>query len=126
EALVGRALGMVKLVDNDHFEMVRRDRFDAVSRQRLDGCEDMPPLLGARTADVQLPEGRLVQNMAKGGEALFEDLLAVGDEEQAQVLAELASKAAVVESGHDRFSRSGRRPRGCGSGCAPGVRRRGG
>ena len=50
--------------------------------QALDRGEDVLEPLGRRAADPLLAEACVPQRVAEGGEALVEDLLAVGDEQQ--------------------------------------------
>ena len=57
-------------------------------------------------ADPLLAEGGVAQGVAEGGEALVEDLLAVGDEQQPGT-GELLAQAAVVEGGHHGLAGAG-------------------
>lgn len=77
-------LGVVELVDDDHLEVLRGQTLDAVRRQALDAGKDMPPPLRAAASDVQLAERAVGEDLAVGAEGLSEDLLAVGDEQQAR------------------------------------------
>ncbi len=55
QTAIGTRLRMMKLVDNDNREMVRRQLVCSISVKRLDACEDVAPS-SAGAVDVQLPE----------------------------------------------------------------------
>ena len=97
---------MVELVDDDDVEVARVDGVDAGRREALDRCEDVLEVAGPLRAHPQLAEGRVVQRMAEGEEALFEDLSAMGDEEQSGPW-ERAGEVAVVDGGHHRLAGAG-------------------
>ena len=76
--------------------------------QRLDHREHVPAL-GDLAAAVDLAEGSVAQDGAIRRERLPEDLLAVGDEQQREVLAGPGAELAVVERGNDGLAGPGRR-----------------
>jgi hypothetical protein len=82
QAPVGAGGGMVELVHDDHVEVRRRQVVGARPVETLDGREHVFEALGPPAAHPQLAEGRVEQALAEGRQALREDLLAVGDEEQ--------------------------------------------
>src|SRR3546814_14491192 len=74
--------------------------------QALERGEDVLEPCRLRAADPLLAEGGVAQGVAEGGEALVEDLLAVGDEQQAGAGEPLA-EAGVVDGGHHGLARAG-------------------
>ena len=65
---VRRRFGMVELIDDDDLEGVGRDIGDAVRTERLNTGEDVAPPLWAGTADVQLAERRVRQDLSVGAQ----------------------------------------------------------
>ena len=63
EPSVGGRLGVVELVDDDDIEGIRGDLGDAAG-ERLDAGEDVPPLARDVSADVQLTERAVTENLA--------------------------------------------------------------
>ena len=102
---IGRRLGVVELVDDDDVERVGGDLGDAAG-ERLDAGEDVSPLARDVPADIQLAEGAVAEDLAVGAQRLLEDLLAVGDEEQARPFAP-CTEAAIVEGGDDGLAGAG-------------------
>jgi hypothetical protein len=74
---------VVELVDDDDVEVIGREVGEAGGVEALDGGEDVVEAGGPAAADPELAEGVVAQGVAEGGERLEEDLLAVGDEEEA-------------------------------------------
>src|SRR3546814_16093980 len=81
--LVGRRRGVVERVDDHHVEVIGREVSQPAGAQALDRGVDVLEPCRLRAADPLLAEGGVAQGVAEGGEALVEDLLAVGDEKQA-------------------------------------------
>ena len=98
ERLVGRRRRVVELVDDHDVEVSRVDAADVGAVKALDRREDVLEAQGALPADPLLAKGGVAQCVPERGTALVEDLLAVGDEEQAAA-GELGSKPRVVDRG---------------------------
>ena len=97
---------MMKLVHDDHVEIVRIDLADAVGKG-LNRSKDVVSRARALAADQPLTEPRLAQYELKDLLALTEDLVAVCDEEQG-TNRPLFAQALVIE---------GRNPGLAGAGC---------
>ena len=80
--LVGRRGGVVELVDDDDVEVIGWQRVEAAGVEALDRCEHVLEPVRSCATDPLLAEGWVAQRVAERGEALVEDLLAVGDEQQ--------------------------------------------
>ena len=104
--LVRRGGGVVELVDDHHVEVIGREVGQAAGVEALDRGEDVLEALRPGAADPLLAEGGVAQGVAEGGEALVEDLLAVGDEQQAGAGEPLA-EASVVDGGHHGLAGAG-------------------
>jgi hypothetical protein len=100
--------GVVELVHDHHVEVVGRKLRQARRAQALDGGKDVLEVLGTTAGHPQLAEGVVAERVAEGGQALGEQLLAMGHEQQASP-AELARQPRVVDRGHDRLAGAGRR-----------------
>ncbi len=107
ECPIGRRGGVVELVDDDDVEVARVDGVDAGRREALDGCEDVLEVAGPLRAHPQLAERCVVERVAVGEPALFEDLAAMGDEQQSRPW-ERPGEVAVVDGGHHRLAGAGR------------------
>ncbi len=73
---------VVELVDHDHVEVISVERIEAGGVEALHRREHVLEPTRASIADPQLTERSVAHRMLVGREALFEDLLAVGDEEK--------------------------------------------
>src|SRR5215471_12422224 len=96
----------MKLIHDDHVEVVRRDLIDTRGVEALDRCEDMLEIAWAITADPLLTKRGVPQNVSKGRNALVEDLFTVSDEQQPRPR-QVASQPRVVDRGHDRLACAG-------------------
>ena len=72
------------LVDHDEAKMVGRDALAEVAGRALDRREDVLPLLGHLTVDVELAEGAVAKDLAERGERLLENLAPMREEEEAR------------------------------------------
>jgi hypothetical protein len=108
QATVGRRLGVVKLVDDHHVEVVARDLLDAVGGQGLHAREHMAPQLGVVPSDELLAERPVAQHLAVGAPRLLQDLAPVRDEQQ-PVPRQGLPQPVVVQGGDDCLPRAGRR-----------------
>jgi len=104
-ALVAGGGGVVELIDDHHIERVRRQVRRIQPSERLHRGEHMAPLAGALAVHQQLAEGAIAQHLAKGGEALLQDLAPVGHEQQARVTR--AALAGVIEGSDHGFAGAG-------------------
>ena len=71
---------MMELIHHDNIECVRCDGIELNMRQRLNGCEDMPILLGSVSIDEQFPERPITKDRPVHGQALREYLATVSHE----------------------------------------------
>ena len=84
DPLVGGRGGVVELVDDHDVEVVRApSASSSAAVKALDRGEDVVESGRARSADPFLAERGVAQRVAECGQALVEDLLAMGDEQQA-------------------------------------------
>ena len=99
--------GVMELVDDDDIEMRRVESIRVRTRLRLwidaKTCSNRD---GPLSADPELSEARVTKRVRECRAALFEDLLAVRDEEQ-PVSRQLLAKARVVDCRHDRLACAG-------------------
>lgn len=102
ERLVGRRRRVVKLVNDHHLEGVRRQLFQSTLVQRLDRREDMGTNDRFLSTRKLLAKTSISQSHAESGQALIEDVVSVGNEEQART----PRLERVVEGGDDGFSRA--------------------
>ena len=107
QALVGLGRRVVALVEDDVDEVVGRDALGEDAAGGLHGGEDVVPALGDVAVEEQLAEGAVVENVAKRGHRLVEELAAVGDEQQARRGAGALGEPRIVEGGDDRLARPG-------------------
>ena len=98
----------MELVDDDDVEVVGSIGSTPAGVEALDRREDVLEARGPLAADPELAEGRVPERVAERRPALVEDLLAVRDEQQ-PVRGERRAQARVVDRGHDRLARAGRR-----------------
>ena len=103
---VRRRRRVVELVDDHHVEVIGREVVEVGGVEALDRGEDMVEVLRARAADPLLAERRVAQRMAKRGQALVEDLVAVRDEQQASAR-QFVTQARVVDGGHHGLAGAG-------------------
>ena len=81
DAAIGRRLRVVELVDDDVVEVIRRESFEVLlSRQCLHGREEDCCVCVALLPHVAAERGA-GSDASERGESLFEDLLAMSDEE---------------------------------------------
>ncbi len=102
---VRRGRGVVELVHDDHVEVVGRDGVHAAGVERLDGREHVLELPRPPAPHPLLAEARVPEGVGERGAALRQDLLPVGDEEEARP-GEPPSQPLVVQRGHDRLPRA--------------------
>lgn len=73
----------------------------------------MAPLAGQLAIHIELPEGGIAQHLAKGGQGLQQDLLAVGDQQQrrrfgrGELLGEVGREAGQIEGGEHGLAGAG-------------------
>ena len=100
---------MVELVDDDDVEVVG---LDAGQARRHSGSGSRRRRARRREVSGRRPTARRTHGpaepLAERGQALVEDLLPVGDEEEARPGERLA-QASVVDGGHHRLAGAGRR-----------------
>ena len=82
QRLVARRGGVVELVDDHDVEVAWINSVNAGGGQTLDRRKDMFESRGALPANPHLPECRVTHSELEGAATLFEDLLAVRDEQQ--------------------------------------------
>src|SRR5690606_9084125 len=97
---------VVEFVDDHYIEVIRRQVRKAAGTQALDGGEDMLEAGRTLAADPKLTEGRISKGVPEGGQALVENFLAVGDEQQPCPREPLA-QSLIVQRGHDRLASPG-------------------
>jgi hypothetical protein len=107
QSSVGARLGVVELVDDDDVEVTGIELGEVKLVERLHGAEHVPPLAGPLAADKQLAEIALAQHVPEGRQALGQQLLAVGDEQEAVDRAVVA-QASVVQRRDDGLTGAGR------------------
>ena len=98
----------MELVDDDHVEMPRIEGRQPRGIEALDRGEDLLEPLRALPRDPELPEGGIAQRLPEGRPALGQDLLPMGDEQQAGAR-KPSPQSCVVERCHHGFPGSGRR-----------------
>ena len=112
EPLVARGGGVVELVDDDVVVAVGGQVVERPAVVALDRDEQVVELLGLAAADEQVAEVRVAEHGPEGPQALPQQLLAVGDEQQPGPTAwpPLArpAPAAVVERRDHRLAGPGR------------------
>ncbi len=106
QAIVGRGRGVVEFVDDDDVVEGRVELLETVFVEGLDTGEDVPPLRGFAPGDELFAEAVVFEDDAEHGQALVEDLAAVGDKEELQ-RAVLVAEAAVVEGRNDGLAGAG-------------------
>jgi hypothetical protein len=84
---VGGRHGVVEFIDDDDIEEVRFQLFNAERGQRLDRGEDVLPLFRLVFPHIEFAEGTVLHDIPVGAHRLFEDFLAVSDEEQLEIAA---------------------------------------
>ncbi len=99
--------GVVELVDDDHVERRRLEVVGAQRVQRLDAGEDVGTFGRLVPTDQLLAEAAVEQRFAERPAGLVEDLLAVGNEQERQLVAVLLTNSLVVEGGDDRLAGAG-------------------
>ena len=97
----------MELVDDHDVEVRGVDRFESGPVEALDRREDVFESRRPLSADPELAEARVTKGVCECCAALFEDLLAVRDEEE-PVSRQPFAKARVVDGGHDRLAGTGR------------------
>jgi hypothetical protein len=107
-AAVRRRGRVVELVDDDDVEVARIEVGEPGGAEALDRREHVIEAARTLTADPALAEGWVAQRVAEGREALFEDLLAVGHEQQAGSR-QRGPQARVVDGRHHRLAGARRR-----------------
>jgi hypothetical protein len=107
QRLVRRRSGMVELVHDDDVKVARVEAPDVSAVQTLNRSEHVLEQMGPLASDPLLAEGRVAERVPEGGPALIDDLLTVGDEEEAAAR-QLLSKTRVVDGCHHRLSGAGR------------------
>ncbi len=98
---------MVELVDDHDVEVIRSQRVELGGVQALDRGEDVVESGRARSTHPLLAERGIAQRVAERGQALVEDLLAMGNEQQAGPPQPLTERP-VVQCRHDRLAGTGR------------------
>ena len=83
---IGRRGSVVELIDDHDVEVVGVERPEAGRVEALDRGEDVVEAPRTLAADPQLSERVVAQAVTKRRQALFEDLFAVGDEQQPRAL----------------------------------------
>lgn len=107
EGPVRRGGRVVELVHDDHVEVTGLQVREAAGGEALDGREDVLEPARPRAAGPQLAERPVAQRVTEGEPALLQDLLTMGDEQEARA-GQLVTKAHVVEGRHDRLPGPGR------------------
>ena len=109
QAPVGGRFGVVELIHHQISEVVGGEaRPEFAGMEALDGHEEMIILLRSGIAHVQVAEIHVAQHHAEGGQALLEDFLAVGNEEQARIgAAHSGGEVAIIERADHRFAGAG-------------------
>ena len=105
DAPVRRCGGVVELVDDHDIEVIRWQRIEITGMEALYRCEDVVEPCRSCTAYPLLSERRVAQCVPERGQALIEDLLAVGYEQQSRS-AEPPGERGVVERRHDGLARA--------------------
>ena len=109
KAGVGGRFSVVKLVDDDHVELVRpqargaggrRGRRQLGASKRLHRSEHMAPVARDRAGDKELAKGSVSQHFPKRLHALLEDLLAMRNKEKCLDLLACAQALVVEASQH--------------------------
>ena len=107
QALIGRRLGVMELVDDHDIEAARIDGTEVKSREGLDRGEDILSDDRPLAAPIQLAKAPLPEDMAVRGAALLQDALPVSDEEKS-IPRELSPQPLEVEGSHERLARTRR------------------
>src|SRR5690625_2282359 len=76
---VGSGFGVMKFVDDHHVEVIGRHVFQPGSMQALNGGKDVLEFVGPLPTHPQLAEVGVAERMTKGGQALFQNFLAMRD-----------------------------------------------
>src|SRR3954468_16195296 len=108
QGFVRRRGGVVKLVDDDDVEVLRVDLPNIRRVQTLNRREDVLEARRPLATHPLLPEASVAEGVPEYLPALVEDLLAVGDKEQAAAR-QLWPKPRVVDGRHHGLARAGRR-----------------
>ena len=106
EGPVRRRSGVVELVDDDDVEVRRVDRRRRRCREALDRCEDVLEVLRSMRPHPEFTEGRVVEYVAEGEQALFEDLCD-GERRRAAGHEAESPQAPVVDRSHDGLAGAG-------------------
>ncbi len=77
-------LGMMKLIDNDNIELIRR-ALDKVPVDRLNRGEHVRPGIRALGADVAFSKSVVPENLTEHVQTLPQDLVAVGDKQESLI-----------------------------------------
>ena len=107
ERAIRRRGRVMEFIDDDDVEVLGVEGSEAGRVEALDRREDVLELPRPLPADPQLSERMIAQRVTKRRQALFEDLLAMRDEQQSRAR-EAISKPRVVDRGHDGLACAGR------------------
>ncbi len=102
QRLVRRRGGVVELVHDHDVEMRGVDVPNVGAAETLDRRKNVLEPLGPLAPDPLLAKGCVAQRVPERGTALVDDLLAVGNEQEAAAR-ELLPKPRIVDRRHHRF-----------------------
>jgi hypothetical protein len=108
ESLVRLCSRVMEFIDDHDIEVLRVQRIQPRGGDALNRGEDVLEVFWSFSADPEFAERVVSQGVPEGGQALTENLFAVGDEEQASSREPLP-QPRIVERSHDGLAGAGGR-----------------